>query len=237
MSSTSPITLATGSALDKSQTPAVVVFKDGFLAPFLEIEQRVFQDPDFGPNMSPRPVTILSPRLTATTPFWTGHVAQVRRLVQRRRRLAARLHDPSRRRSQRKLPGRHDHSAGRPRLLQREVHVANDSFRRQRRRIRPQTYATGQLTENWALQPPIPAPSIHRIRRSTTATGGESPMCPLPTDTSSRRVMSSRRCLCGTATGSRCRLGGSPGSTSKTLASLGSTTRRYNPSGDPTASK
>ena len=37
-------------AVDKSQNPATVVFKDGFLAPFLESDSRVFLDPDFGPD-------------------------------------------------------------------------------------------------------------------------------------------------------------------------------------------
>ena len=37
-------------AVDTSQTPNVIVFKDGFLAPFLETDSRVFLDPDFGPD-------------------------------------------------------------------------------------------------------------------------------------------------------------------------------------------
>ena len=37
-------------AMDKTTNPATVVFKDGFLAPFLEADQRVFLDPDFGPT-------------------------------------------------------------------------------------------------------------------------------------------------------------------------------------------
>jgi prepilin-type N-terminal cleavage/methylation domain-containing protein/prepilin-type processing-associated H-X9-DG protein len=34
-------------AVDNSQTPATVVFKDGVLAPYLEADARVFRDPDF----------------------------------------------------------------------------------------------------------------------------------------------------------------------------------------------
>ncbi len=37
-------------AVDESQTPYVIVFKDGFLAPFLEEDERIFRDPDFGPD-------------------------------------------------------------------------------------------------------------------------------------------------------------------------------------------
>ena len=37
-------------AVDKSQNPAAIVFKDGFLAPYLEADERVFRDPDFGPD-------------------------------------------------------------------------------------------------------------------------------------------------------------------------------------------
>jgi prepilin-type processing-associated H-X9-DG protein len=37
-------------AVDKSKSPAAIVFKDGFLAPYLEAEDRVFRDPDFGPD-------------------------------------------------------------------------------------------------------------------------------------------------------------------------------------------
>lgn len=37
-------------ALDKSQNPPAVVFKDGFLAAYLETDERVFRDPDFGPD-------------------------------------------------------------------------------------------------------------------------------------------------------------------------------------------
>lgn len=35
-------------AVDESKTPYEIVFKDGFLAPFLEEDERVFVDPDFG---------------------------------------------------------------------------------------------------------------------------------------------------------------------------------------------
>jgi len=34
-------------AVDKSVTPNTIVFKDGFLAPYLETDERVFRDPDF----------------------------------------------------------------------------------------------------------------------------------------------------------------------------------------------
>jgi prepilin-type N-terminal cleavage/methylation domain-containing protein/prepilin-type processing-associated H-X9-DG protein len=37
-------------AVDKSRNPAAIVFKDGFLAPYLETEEQVFRDPDFGPD-------------------------------------------------------------------------------------------------------------------------------------------------------------------------------------------
>ena len=33
--------------VNNSTSPGTVVFKDGFLAPFLETDQRAFQDPDF----------------------------------------------------------------------------------------------------------------------------------------------------------------------------------------------
>lgn len=35
-------------AIDYNQNPPAVVFKDGFLAPYLETDERVFRDPDFG---------------------------------------------------------------------------------------------------------------------------------------------------------------------------------------------
>ena len=37
-------------AVGQSKTPNEIVFKDGFLAPYLETDERVFRDPDFGPD-------------------------------------------------------------------------------------------------------------------------------------------------------------------------------------------
>ena len=197
--------------VDKSQTPAVVVFKARLFGPILEIEQRVFQDPDFGPD------NVTETRYnTFTTSYGYNTVLGPGTSLK---------YDASYNPVGVWQPGYTIQTGDDPSgsypvgTIIPPVGRAFSSVKYTARTIvfadsaggyDPTTYATGQLTENWALQPPIPVPSMRRIRRSTTVTGGESPMSPLPTDTSSRRDMSSRRCLCGTAMGNRFRLGGSP---------------------------
>ena len=217
-------------ALDKSQAPWAVVFKDGFLAPFLEIEQRVFQDPDFGPDnvtetryntfttsygyntvlgpgtslkydASYNVVGVWPPGYTIQTGDDASGTYPVGTIIPPVGRAFASVKYTSRTIVFADSAGGYD----------------------------PTTYAAGQLTESWALQPPAPGSQYASYPTLHYRHGGRIANVSFADGHVEQARMSSRRRLCGTATGNRRRLRGSPGSTSKTLASLGSTIRRTIP--------
>ena len=139
-------------AVDNSQTPAAIVFKDGFLAPYLETDERVFRDPDFGPDnvtetryntftTSYAYNTVLGPGTSLkydasynVVGVWPpGYTIQAG-------------DDPSG-----TYPvGTIIPPVGRE-LRQREAHGPHDRFRRQRHRAGPDVRRKIGLTENWYL--------------------------------------------------------------------------------------
>ena len=238
MSSTSPITPATGSALDKSQTPWAVVFKDGFLAPFLEAEQRVFQDPDFGPDnvtetryntftTSYGYNTVLGPgtSLKYDASYNVVGVWQPGYTIQTG-------DDPSGNYPVGTIIPPVGRAFSSVKYTSRTIVFADSAGG-----YDPTTYATGQLTENWALQPPDPGaqypsyPTLHychggRIANVSFADG----------HVEQARYVKPPVSLWNSY-GQQVPAGGIAWFDQQNLSFFGFDNSAYNPSGDPTASK
>jgi prepilin-type N-terminal cleavage/methylation domain-containing protein/prepilin-type processing-associated H-X9-DG protein len=230
-------------------TSNTVIFKDGFLAPFLEADQRVFQDPDFGPdqvtearcntfttsygyntvlgpgttlNYSTTPPTVLPPGYVIQSADVAGTYLAAGTLVPPIGRNFASVQHTAKTIVLADCAGGYD----------------------------PSSYAIGQLTESWALQSPSPGnayaqfPTLHyrhsgRIANVSFADGHveQSRYALPPTSLWSSYGTTVPNVTVGQYANANPPMTGPQWFDKENLSFYGFDNSAYNPSGDPNASK